>query len=116
MLALGGIAAEGVAAATTPVVVRLVARTVRPGADMPWPYCVIAVTKATVEPVEVSIKQRLFDERGNPIGDVATASFYGAWCNTVKFPGKIRNLPITLETKVTVQGRELRIRTAIRVK
>ena len=112
----GVLAAEAAAAGTTPVIVRFIARTNEPKADTPWNYCVLAVTGSKVAPLEATVKQRLFDERGNPIGEVGSASFYGAWCQAIKLPASIRGDAITLETKVTVVQRVLVIRTPIRVR
>ncbi len=117
LLALAGaLGVEARAAGTTPVIARFIARTSQPKADTPWSYCVLAVTGSTVTPLEASVKQRLFDERGNPAGDVGSASFYGAWCQAIKLPASIRGDAITLETKVTVAQRVLVIRTPIRVR
>ena len=117
LLALAGVlAAEAPAAGTTPVIARFIARTSQPKADTPWNYCVLAVTGDKVAPLEASVKQRLFDERGNPIGEVGSASFYGAWCQAIKLPASIRGDAITLETKVTVAQHVLVIRTPIRVR
>lgn len=116
-LALAGVfAAEAPAAGTTPVIARFIARTNQPKANTPWNYCVLAVTGSKVAPLEASVKQRLFDVRGNPIGDVGAASFYGAWCQAIKLPASIRGDAITLETKVTVAQHVLVIRTPIRVR
>ena len=104
------------AAGTTSVVVRFISRTTQPRADTPWSYCVLAVAGATVEPLEASVKQRLFDSRGNPIGNVGAANFYGAWCQSIKLPASIRGQAITLETKVQVVKREVIVRTPIRVR
>lgn len=112
----GALAAEAVAAGTTPVIARFIARTKQPKANTPWNYCVLAVTGNTVAPLEASVKQRLFDARGNPIGDVGSASFFGAWCQAIKLPASIRGAAITLETKVTVAQRVVIIRTPLRVR
>ena len=112
----GALATEAVAAGTTPVIARFIARTNQPKANTPWNYCVLAVTGTKVAPLEASVKQRLFDVRGNPIGDVGAASFYGAWCQAIKLPASIRGDAITLETKVTVAQHVLTIRTPIRVR
>ena len=112
----GVLAAEAAAAGTTPVIARFIARTNQSKADTPWNYCVLAVTGTKVAPLEASVKQRLFDERGNPIGEVGAASFYGAWCQAIKLPASIRGDAITLETKVTVAQHVLVIRTPIRVR
>lgn len=116
-----GVASLAAAAAvpgsgTTSVVVRFISRTTQPRADTPWSYCVLAVAGATVEPLEASVKQRLFDSRGNPIGNVGAANFYGAWCQSIKLPASIRGQAITLETKVQVVKREVIVRTSIRVR
>ena len=112
----GAFATDAVAAGTTPAIARFIARTNHSKADPPWNYCVLAVTGTTVAPLEASVKQRLIDERGNPIGDVDAASFYGAWCQAIKLPASIRGAAITLETTVIVVRRELIIRTPIRVR
>ena len=114
--AVGALATEAVAAGTTPVSARFIARTTQPKANTPWSYCVLAVTGRAVAPLEASVKQRLFDARGNPIGDVGAAAFYGAWCQAIKLPASIRGAAITLETKVIVAGNEVIIRTPIRVR
>ena len=46
---------------------------------------------------ESFLKGLLFDDRGNPIGNVGAAAFYGAWCQTIKLPASIRGDAITLE-------------------
>lgn len=104
------------AAGTTPVIARFVAKTTSPVANTPWSYCVLAVAGTKADPLDASVKQRLFDERGNPIGDVGAATFYGAWCQTIKLPASIRGDAITLETKVLIAKRELVIRTPIKVR
>ena len=114
-VALAGTAGAA-APGTTSVIARFIAKTTSPVANTPWSYCVLAVAGTKADPLDASVKQRLFDDRGNPIGNVGAASFYGAWCQTIKLPASIRGDDITLETKVLIAKRELIIRTPIKVR
>jgi hypothetical protein len=103
-------------AATPAFVARFITKTTQPKADTAWDYCLIVVEPKKVMPLEAAVLQRLFDDAGNPIGEVGKTTMFGAWCQAIKLPASIKGQPITLETKVTVGGREVRLRTPIRVR
>lgn len=103
-------------AATPAFVARFITKTTQPKADTAWDYCLIVVEPKKVMPLEATVLQRLFDDVGNPIGEVGKTAMFGAWCQAIKLPASIKGQPITLETKVTVGSREVRLRTPIRVR
>lgn len=121
VLALGLAATAGAASAAprkagaVAWTARFFAATLNPRADTAWNYCVVVVEPTKITAIQAKVTQRLFDGQGNPIGEVGSATFLGAWCQAIKLPASIKGQAITLETKVIAKGVERRLRTPIRV-
>jgi hypothetical protein len=93
----------------------IAAPTHRPVARLPWAYCVIAVEPRTVRPLRARVHLRIQQE-GRTVGQVGRHVFYGAWCESIRWPRSARGDALVLQAIVTVGRRQQTANFAIRVR
>ena len=113
LLAAAALAAPASAAAP-PAKVLIAAPTHRPKAGAPWPYCVMVVDPKRVVPLRAHGRFRILNN-GFQVGLVGVHDFYGAWCETIRWPASSKGDELLFEAIVTVGGRKRFVDYLIRV-